>query len=125
MTLADSLYHPPPALRKWLSQQALGTELRVLPSRLVALIDELEHHGWIERRDHQSDRRSYALYLTDAGRDLLKAVGQVVREHQMALCAALTDTERATLASLLHRIAEEQGLAPGVHPGFSRLKPQM
>jgi DNA-binding MarR family transcriptional regulator len=107
-----------------LSQQALGTELRVLPSRLVALIDELEHRGWVERRDHPTDRRSYALYLTDAGRDLLKDVGQVAREHQKALCAALTDTERATLASLLQRIAEEQGLRPGVHPGFSRLKPQ-
>jgi DNA-binding MarR family transcriptional regulator len=107
-----------------LSQQALGAELRVLPSRLVALIDELEHRGWVERRDHPGDRRSYALHLTEAGRDLLAAVGRAAREHQKSLCAALNDTERATLASLLERIAQEQGLRPGVHPGFSRLKSQ-
>jgi hypothetical protein len=35
--------------------------------------------------------------------------------------AALDDEERAQLNSLLRRIAEQQALAPGVHPGFRRL----
>jgi hypothetical protein len=51
----------------------------------------------------------------------LKRIAQVAREHQQALCAALTDTEREQLAHLLKRIADEQGLRPGVHPGFGRL----
>ncbi|MGH9720049.1 MAG: MarR family winged helix-turn-helix transcriptional regulator [Bryobacteraceae bacterium] len=106
-----------------LSQQALGLELRVLPSRLVVLIDELEKIGLIERRDHPSDRRSHALYLTDKGRETMKAVGRLAREHQDVLCAALNEKERAQLASLLQRIAEDQGLRLGVHPGFSRLRP--
>lgn len=106
-----------------LSQQALGAELRVLPSRLVLLIDDLEHRGLVERRDHPSDRRSHALYLTTKGRDALKAIGRVAREHQAALCAALSDDERTQLAQLLRRIADQQGLRPGVHPGFSRLRP--
>jgi hypothetical protein len=37
------------------------------------------------------------------------------------LCAALTDEEREQLAALLKRIADQQGLRPGVHPGFGRL----
>lgn len=106
-----------------LSQQTLGSELRVLPSRLVVLIDELEERGLIERRDHPTDRRSYALYLTDKGRDTLKAIGRIARAHQDSLCAALDDNERAQLAALLRRIAEDQGLRPGVHPGFSRPRP--
>jgi DNA-binding MarR family transcriptional regulator len=106
-----------------LSQQALGAELNVLPSRLVTLIDELEHRGLVKRRDHPTDRRSYALYLTDKGQDSLKAIGRVAREHQTALCSALTDDEREQLARLLRRIADQQGLRPGVHPGFSRLRP--
>lgn len=106
-----------------LSQQALGAELNVLPSRLVVLIDDLEHRGLVERRDHPSDRRSHALFLTAKGRYALKAVGRVARDHQAALCAALTDDERTLLAQLLRRIADQQGLRPGVHPGFSRLRP--
>jgi|SRR5262245_25418702 len=104
-----------------ISQQALGTELGVAPSRLVALIDDLEQRGLVERRDQPSDRRSYALYLTSKGGAVLKRIAHVAREHQRALCAALTDVERDQLAALLKRIADEQGLRPAVHPGFSRL----
>jgi DNA-binding MarR family transcriptional regulator len=106
-----------------LSQQTLGAELRILPSRLVTLIDDLQARGLVERRDHPTDRRSYALYLTDKGRETLKAIGRVAREHQDTLCAALNEDERAQLVSLLKRIADGQGLRPGVHPGFSRLRP--
>ena len=103
-----------------ISQQALGTVLGVAPSRLVSLIDDLEERGLVERRDQPNDRRSYALYLTSKGRDVLKRIAEVAREHQQALCAALTDEEREQLSVLLKRIADQQGLRPGVHPGFGR-----
>jgi hypothetical protein len=43
------------------------------------------------------------------------------REHELAITAALDDDERAQLLELLRRLAEEQELAPGVHPGFRRI----
>jgi len=101
-----------------LSQQALGGVLGMYPSRLVQVIDELERRGLVERRDNPADRRSYSLHLTDAGREALEQIGRVAREHQDALCAALDESERAQLAGLLSRIAAQQGLTPGVHPGF-------
>jgi DNA-binding MarR family transcriptional regulator len=104
-----------------LSQQALGEKLGVFPSRLVGLLDELEERGYIERRDSPTDRRSYALYLTKTAREVLEQIGRVSREHQDALCAALDASERAQLAELLGRIAHEQGLTPGVHPGYRKL----
>lgn len=95
--------------------------LRVMPSRLVTLVDELEQRELVERRDNPEDRRTYALYLTEKGRSTLKAIGRAAREHQEALCAGLTEEEREQLAKLLRRIADQQGLTPGVHPGFSRI----
>jgi DNA-binding MarR family transcriptional regulator len=104
-----------------LSQQALGEKLRVFPSRLVGLLDELEQRGLVERRDNPADRRSYALHLTKAGREALDQISRIVREHQNALCAALDPSEQAQLTEFLRRIADEQRLTPGVHPGFRKL----
>jgi DNA-binding MarR family transcriptional regulator len=104
-----------------LSQRALGERLGVLPSRLVALVDELETRGLVERRDDPQDRRTYALHLTEKGRAMLEEIGRAAREHQESLCAALGEPDRQVLAALLARIAEEQGLTAGVHPGFKTL----
>jgi DNA-binding MarR family transcriptional regulator len=104
-----------------LSQQALGEKLGMFPSRLVVVLDELEKRGLLERRDNPADRRSYALCLTNAGDEALEQIGRIGREHQNALCAALDESERAQLADFLRRIADEQQLTPGIHPGFRKL----
>jgi DNA-binding MarR family transcriptional regulator len=104
-----------------LSQQALGEKIGMFASRLVAVIDELEERGLVERRDSPADRRSYALYVTKAGRKALEQIIQIAHAHENALCAALSADERAQLTSLLTRIADEQKLTPGIHPGYRRL----
>jgi len=104
-----------------LSQRRLARQLEILPSRLVSLVDELESCGLVQRRDSDADRRVYALYLTDQGRATLAAIRRIAREHDAAVCAALSGDERRLLADLLRRIADQQGLEPGVHPGFRRL----
>jgi DNA-binding MarR family transcriptional regulator len=107
-----------------LSQQQLAARLRIHPSRLVAILDELESRDLVERGESAADRRSHALRLTAKGRTVLAQIGQVAREHEVALCAALSAEERARLAQLLARIAEHQGLLPSVHPGYSRMGPR-
>ena len=104
-----------------LSQQDLAVVLRMHPSSLVAVIDELEEHGLVERKDSPDDRRIYELHLTDKGQAIFGDIGRIAHEHNKSLCAALSDEEREQLRGLLQRIADEQGLARGVHPGFSRL----
>src|SRR5258708_2633687 len=104
-----------------ITQQALATALGTLPSRLVAIVDELESKGFLERRPNESDRRSYALHLTDKGKSTLQAVGRIAREHQQALLEALSEKEQRTLSVLLERVAEQQGLIKGVHPGFGKI----
>ncbi len=104
-----------------LSQQALAARLRIAASRLVAILDQLEKRGLVERKANPEDRRLYALFLTPAGGETLGRIGDVARKHQEALLAALSAEERAMLATLLLKIADQQGLARGVHPGYQRL----
>ena len=101
-----------------LSQQELAGKLRIHTSRLVAILDNLEKLGLLERRPNPDDRRLYSLHLTKSGEEVLERIGKVAREHQDALLAALGDEERAALGSLLLRIADQQGLTRGVHPGY-------
>ena len=103
-----------------LSQQELASRLGIHPSRLVAL-DNLEKRGFVERRPNPVDRRLYSLHLTNDGVSALERVGKVAREHQDALLSALSADERKTLGSLLLRVADHQGLTPGVHPGYQQM----
>jgi DNA-binding MarR family transcriptional regulator len=105
-----------------LSQQALADLLGMFPSRLVLMLDELEQAGLIERRASPLDRRIYALYLTAGGKKKLRAIGRIAREHEDAVCAGLNASERETLAQLLSRIADEEQLRPGIHPGYRRMR---
>jgi DNA-binding MarR family transcriptional regulator len=104
-----------------ISQQALATSLGTVPSRLVGLVDDLEAKGLVERRAHESDRRSYALHLTDKGKATMETIGRIAREHRQDLLAALSMEEQEALSALLARIAEQQGLLKGVHPGFAHI----
>jgi DNA-binding MarR family transcriptional regulator len=103
-----------------ISQQELAKRLRMHASRLVGVLDDLEERGLIERRPSATDRRLYALHLTPGGEARLGVIGQVAREHHRALLESLSEEEQASLAALLARVAEQQGLTPGVHPGYSR-----
>jgi DNA-binding MarR family transcriptional regulator len=104
-----------------LSQQELATKLQIHPSRLVAILDNLEKRSFVERRAHPHDRRLYSVHLTKNGNETLEKIGRVAREHQDALLSALSKEERDTLAVLLLKIADQQGLVRGVHPGYRQI----
>jgi DNA-binding MarR family transcriptional regulator len=104
-----------------LSQQELAKTLTMQPSRLVVLVDELEAKGLVERRDSREDRRVYALQLTAKGRRALDSVTRISLEHDDAICSSLSEGERKQLSELLQKIADDQKLTPGVHPGYRRL----
>ena len=103
------------------SQRELADALGMHAPRLVTLIDELEDRGLVARDRDPGDRRNYAISLTDEGRRLLAELGRVAGHHEHAITASLDKDERAQLLALLRRIAEEQNLRPGVHPGYRRL----
>jgi DNA-binding MarR family transcriptional regulator len=97
------------------SQQAIGERLQIPPSRMVAFIDALEARGLLERRQNPDDRRTRALYLTDAGRELLGRAFALAVGHERDLCADLTTEDREQLLELLQRVGGRLHLPPGVH----------
>ena len=108
------------------SQQALSGQLGLLPSRVVAYVDELEDLGYVERRRNPDDRRLHALYLTPSGKKALSKIGELGRQHERLMTAGLDTEQHDTLRQLLAVIAERQGLTPHVHPGYrtlGRVKP--
>src|SRR5580698_5262733 len=104
-----------------LSQQELAARLQIHPSRLVAILDNLEKRGFVERRTNPNDRRLYSLHLTQVGVETLEKIGSVARMHQDTLLSSINREERNTLAVLLLKIADQQGLVRGVHTGYQRL----
>ena len=103
------------------SQQALSGQLGLLPSRVVAYVDELEDRGYVERRRNPDDRRLHALHLTASGKKVITKIGELGRQHDRLLTAGLDTQQRDILHQLLATIAEHQGLTPHVHPGFRTL----
>ena len=103
------------------SQQALSGQLGLLPSRVVAYVDELEDRGYVERRRNPDDRRLHALHLTASGKKVITKIGELGRQHDRLLTAGLDSQQRDTLHQLLATIAEQQGLTPHVHPGYRTL----
>jgi DNA-binding MarR family transcriptional regulator len=104
-----------------MSQQSLAAKLDMHASRLVAVIDALEERGLVIREANAQDRRIYSLRLTSAGSEMMRAIGEVARSHDEAMCSGLDAGERAELAVLLQRIAARHELTPGVHPGYRDL----
>lgn len=101
------------------SQQVLGAAMRLPGSRMVALVDELERQGLLERRRSAADRRVNGLFLTAKGHQALDAVMSVSAEHEADLCRGLSQSERQELIALLNRLVIARDLAAGVHPGVS------
>jgi DNA-binding MarR family transcriptional regulator len=105
------------------SQQAIGAAIDVPASRMVALVDELEQRGLVERRPNPDDRRVRALYLTRKGRNALARGREIASEHEEALTRGLPVADRKRLVGLLQKIVDEQAIGKGVHPGLSGSKP--
>lgn len=89
------------------SQQDLAQQLGVAPSLIVALADQLQELGALERVRDAEDRRRQVLNLTAEGRRLLSdcvAAAQAVDEE---LISGLGDTQRAALAGGLRLLGEQ------------------
>ncbi|MFF4284108.1 MarR family winged helix-turn-helix transcriptional regulator [Streptomyces sp. NPDC001633] len=92
------------------SQLEVAGVMGVAPSLVVALADHLQKLGAIERVRDPADRRRQVLSLTEHGRELLAACGELAQSTDAEFTAGLTASESAVLTGLLDRLAARQGL---------------
>jgi DNA-binding MarR family transcriptional regulator len=96
-----------------LSQQDLGSALRINPSNLVALLDALQADGLIVRARDPDDRRRHLVGLTNAGRRRLESARQAAQDAEQELLAPLTPAERRSFVAVLERLASDACRARG------------
>ncbi|KXC05904.1 MarR family winged helix-turn-helix transcriptional regulator [Microbacterium hominis] len=87
------------------SQRELAEFLRLDPSQVVSLVDDLQGRGLVERRPDPGDRRANVVVATAAGRALYERALVAAEAAERQQHGALDDAERGQLAALLRRIA--------------------
>jgi DNA-binding MarR family transcriptional regulator len=97
------------------SQNALAERLHISPSWMVAIVDDLEIRGLLERKPHARDRRVRNLHLTAAGKKLLRRAERQAQSFDQKVSEPLSETELLHLLELLDRIAAGLELQPGAH----------
>jgi DNA-binding MarR family transcriptional regulator len=85
------------------SQQGLTEALRLDPSNVVGLLNELEERGLITRRRDPSDRRRHIVEISLRGEEELCLAYNRLRLVEDELLSALSAEERTTLYHLLVR----------------------
>jgi DNA-binding MarR family transcriptional regulator len=92
-------------------------------STMVRTVDDLEGRGLVVRRPSTTDRRAYAVELTDAGRARFAEASQIADTVGTGLLAGLSEDEQATLCDLLERFVaaddDSGGPTGGRRPGKS------
>ncbi len=87
-----------------LNQQTLAERLLVTKGNVCGLIDRMERDGLVERRPDPSDRRSYRLQLTEAGRRAFEAAAPGLEETIASQMSHLELEDRNALLRLLARL---------------------
>jgi DNA-binding MarR family transcriptional regulator len=71
---------------------------------MVAVVDELERGGLVERRRNADDRRAYSLEATAAGRQVLRRGNEAAKRAEDEFLAPIPAVDRRRLKQLLHRL---------------------
>ena len=84
------------------SQKEVAELLGIDRTTMVALIDQLQTRGWVERRPHPADRRKNAVGLTKKGRDMLRRGASIIDDCERRFLAALSEPAAEQRKNALH-----------------------
>jgi DNA-binding MarR family transcriptional regulator len=91
--------------RSRLAQRDVAEVLGLDRSYVVALVDELEQGGFVERSRDPADRRRLSVSLTPSGRQVATAARALANQVEEDLLAPLEPEDRSLFHDLLYRLA--------------------
>lgn len=87
-----------------LTQTELGAKLLKSGGNITLVIDNLQRHGYVERRRCKDDRRLIHVNLTDSGREKISRIFPQQVAAITQLLSALTEDEQRQLGYLLRKL---------------------
>ena len=81
-----------------------GHRLGVRPPTITKTINRLQVQGFLDKRASETDARQAHVFLTDTGRDAIRAIDKSVRKTEKQALKGLDKKEQKALARLLSRI---------------------
>jgi DNA-binding MarR family transcriptional regulator len=84
-------------------QQQIGSAMKIDPSTMVSLVDQLERAGLVKRRPRPEDRRAREILITPKGRRTLQRARELAEEVEGEVLQGLSPGERRQLVTLLQK----------------------
>lgn len=88
-----------------MSQQSLGSCLRIDGATMVATIDDLEAMGFVGRERETNDRRRYEISLTAEGEKTLRRANELIESFDEEYLADITPAQREQLHKTLRKLS--------------------
>jgi DNA-binding MarR family transcriptional regulator len=82
----------------------LAARLGVRPPTITKTINRLQVQGFLDKRASEIDARQANIFLTDAGREAIRAIEKSVRKTEKQALKGLDKKEQKTLSKLLSRV---------------------
>lgn len=82
----------------------LAARLGVRPPTITKTINRLQVQGFLDKRASETDARQAHIFLTETGRDTIRAIEKSVRKTEKQALKGLDKKDQKTLAKLLSRI---------------------
>ena len=92
----------------------LAQNLGVRPPTITKTINRLAAQGFLERRSSDADSRQANIFLTETGRDAIKAIEKSLRRTEKQALKGLDKKDQKTLAKMLARIEANLADMPAV-----------
>jgi DNA-binding MarR family transcriptional regulator len=102
--------------RKTCSLADLSRSTITDPAATGRTVDTLIKRGWIDQREHPTDRRQWVVQLTSKGKQIAREVERL--RHQLAtdVISKLSHSEKKTFALLVRKLIS--GVSAEVREGF-------
>ena len=89
-----------------ISQTALARANGIERSTLGEIIDRFEKRQLVDRRKHATDRRAYALHLSQQGEEFLNEVVPALLQQEADFLKGWGEEDKQTLVRLLAKLAD-------------------